>query len=138
MDVNELLDMYAQEGFYAIEEYEEEKVILDYIAEHQEECPIELYRGMMVEDCFEIKVGDKVEFEHEFASFDEDFEKAKEFALRRTYGVVYVLENAVGLPLYMHANTCHDEKEWLIPGEFVVTYVEEAEDIKIVTIEVEK
>lgn len=129
-----ILTNYAQQGFDVIDSAEE-TAIVEYIQEHQQECPIELYRGMMVEEDFEIEVGEIVEFENSCASFDEDMAKAKDFALRIRYGVLYILENPVGLPLYEHADTCWDEQEWLIlDGEFEVTDVEKDGDLTIARI----
>lgn len=132
--MKELLNQYAQGGFDVIVT-DEEIAIAEYINENQIECPVELYRGVMVDADFEIEVGETLEFENSFASFDEDFEKAKEFALRRAYGVVFVLENPVGLPLYEHADTCWDEREWLIlDGKFEVTEVEKDGDLTVARI----
>lgn len=134
MNIQDMLNQYAQGGFDVTDDAEE-TAIVEYIQEHQQECPIELYRGMMVEEDFEIEVGEIVEWENSFASFDEDFEKAKDFALRIRYGVLYILENPVGLPLYVHADTCWDEQEWLIlDGKFEVTDVEKDGDLTIARI----
>lgn len=107
------LDAYAQLGF-DVTDYDDSLEILDYIEKHGEVCPVTLYRGVMgieVEEGQEIRAS-----KHMFASFDENIETAVEFATRRHSGVVFVLdEDAYGLPVYMHTETCADETEWLIP-----------------------
>lgn len=132
--MKEILTVYAQMGFDGIS-LEEETSMAEYIEEHQEECPVELYRGLMTNDT-SVEVGDSVEFTHLFESFDEEYDKAEEFALRRGRGIVYVLDSPIGLPLYMHADTCHDETEWVIlDDEYVVQeIVEKEENLTVVKI----
>lgn len=130
---------FAQLGFDAISA-DEEIEIAEYIDEHKEVCPVELYRGMMVGSDYEIEVGQEIEFENMFASFDEDVDTAVKFATRRGNGIVLVLERGVeGLPLYMHTDAiCAGETEWLIPdGKFVVTEAwedKEYENVKFIRI----
>jgi hypothetical protein len=121
---------YAQLGFDGIS-VDEEIAIAEYIDENKEVCPVELYRGMMVDRDFEIEVGQEIEFENTFASFDEDIDTAVKFATRRNHGVVLVLDEDIeGLPVYMHASTCAGETEWLIPAQkFVITEVWEEDSV---------
>jgi len=121
---------YAQLGFDGIS-VDEEVAIAEYIDEHKEVCPVELYRGMMVDRDFEIEVGEEIEFENSFASFDENQEVAVEFAARRGNGVVLILDGGIeGLPIYMHTDVCFGETEWLIPAQkFVITEVWEEDSV---------
>lgn len=133
MKIKDILNAYAQEGF-DVTDVNDEMEISNYIQENAEKCPIELYRGIMVDNDYEIEIGDSVEFDNLFASFDEDIEKAKDFATRLSYGVVFILRDPEGLPLYMHANTCHDEQEWLIMNYPYTVINIEKEDVWYVTI----
>ncbi|WP_276913963.1 hypothetical protein [Aneurinibacillus aneurinilyticus] len=135
MDAKELLSAYAQLGFDSIDTTEKEIAILNYIEQHKETCPEPLYRGIMVDATFKIEVGEKVQFQNLFASFDEDEEVAIEFASRRKKGVVYVLNDAEGLPVYMHTDVCAGETEWLIlDREFEVLEVEQSEEYENITL----
>ncbi|HET7579779.1 MAG TPA: hypothetical protein VFK33_10895 [Bacillales bacterium] len=96
-------------------------------------------RGVMVSEDYSIGVGETVTFENLFASFDEDEGTAREFALRRAYGVLFILEEAEGIPVSEHATTCDGELEWLVADdEFTVTEVEKENDLFIVHIEAAK
>lgn len=136
MEATEILTTYAQEGFDVVDA-DEETVIAKFIEKEKEVCPVELYRGIMVDEDYAVEVGDVIEFENLFASFDEDIERAKEFATRKAYGVILVLDGAEGLPVYMHTDAvCDGEQEWLIPdAEYVVTRVDQEDDLTTVYIE---
>ena len=122
------LNNYAQGGFDVLNS-DEIYEIVEYIEANQEICPVELYRGIMVAD-FEVEIGETIYFKEPFASFDEDIEVAEQFATRRGKGVVFILrDDSFGLPVYMHANTCHGETEWLILDVgFVVEAIEQNEE----------
>jgi hypothetical protein len=138
MEISAILSDYAQLGFDAIN-IDEEMAIADFIQKHQETCSVVLYRGIFVDDDFELFVGDKVEFQNLFASFDERFEVAQDFAKRGGKGVIFVLEDPVGLPIYNYTDdTNFGESEWLIlDNEYIVSKVEEQDELIIVTIVLE-
>mgnify|MGYP001172881656 CR=1 FL=1 len=137
MEISEILSNYAQLGFDAIN-VDEEMAIADFIEKNQENCPVPLYRGIYVDHDFELAVGDKVDFQNLFSSFDERFEVAQEFADRGAKGVIFVLENPIGLPIYNYTDdTSFGETEWLIlDNEYIVKEVEEQDNLIIAKIEV--
>lgn len=130
-----VLHIYGQEGFDNLDT-EKELKIAEYIEKEQTSIPVPLYRGIKTEDDFQ--VGEVVAFENCFASFDENEETAREFAGER--GVLFVIEEGKGMPLYEYISTCFGESEWLIlDAEFEVTEVEYEEDgLTIVSIRIKK
>ena len=131
----EILRQYAQEGFEILDDQEHD-LLVEYIEKEQEECPEPLFRGINVSEDHEISTSEKVRFKEGFASFDENYEVAEEFAKRGAKGIVFELEDAEGLPVYMHTDErCNDETEWLVlGGEFEVIEVEELDEITEVKI----
>ncbi len=137
----ELLQAYQDSPRYISSE--EQIQIHDFIMEHGQVCPVELYRGVPNTSGESYEIGQEIRLGGNdlFESFTEELDVALDFARQvspaqesNNQPVVLVLENAFGLPLYMHTDG-NRESEWLIPyGDFTVKKIETEDGVTFVTI----
>lgn len=127
MDIKQTLIDYQQQGFPVIN-FDEQLAILDFIESHSMECPVTLYRGISLDEKKEFHVGDIFKASKElFDSFTENDQVAADFASRFESGIILVLDETAGLPIYVVTEN-ENEVEWLIPTtEYLVVEVCESE-----------